>query len=111
MRAGQRLGGGGGVGDSEPVTQSSPSELLQPATLQLLQKGTLEILQVVTHSSRSPQVRRAERGEGDTAGFSGQQATASSAERGRRGRPSRTGTGTGKDKGDQGRDKGSVSVR
>lgn len=64
MRAGQRLGGGGGVGDSEPVTQSAPGELPQPATLQLLQRGTLDILQVVAHSSRSPQVGRAEGREG-----------------------------------------------
>lgn len=52
VRAGQRLGGGGGVGDSEPVTQPALGELLQPATLQLLQRGTLDILQVVAHSSR-----------------------------------------------------------
>lgn len=69
VRAGQRLGGGGGVGDSELVTQSAPGELLRPATLQLLQKGTLEILQVVAHSSRSPQVGRAERGEGTLLSF------------------------------------------
>lgn len=87
--AGQRLGGGGGVGSSELVAAAgapASAERAEWATCcATFAKGKIKILQVVAQLQVSPRSHE-QRGR-DTATFPGLEATASSAEVGRRGLP------------------------
>lgn len=87
--AGQRLGGGGGVGSSELVAAAgapASAERAEWATCcATFAKGKIKILQVVAQLQVSPRSHE-QRGR-DTATFPGLEATARSAEVGRRGLP------------------------